>query len=551
MSDARPAVADATQSDATQSDATQSDATQSDATQSDTAPSEATPRTSLFARHPEATLVGLALALHATYLALYAQALPFVDGPLGDSLVYLQQARDVLAGRLGTPALLAFSPLYGYTLAALGVSAASLAPLVLQAVLSALIPAVIHRTARARFGSRAGLAAAGLALSYAMLPYYASKLLSETLGLLLAALSLAAYASEGVRAARPTRTLAAGALLALAVLARASLVFALPLAVLAALPRWARGEARLVGVRRAALVAAGIALVLGANGAVNAAGSGHFVPVIAVSRTLETASTARFDGNLGALSQGGELASPFDVVRQAERSLAPDAVAAEAPSLRERLARYDVRGVLAQAPGKIAQTFGNREMTWQYGFVGERDAVPFLRLFFGAWSAFVVLALAGVWALARAAARGEASPGEAGAMAPDLRALWAHAPLFVGCLVTCVLYHPSSRYRLAMALPMFVLGGYGLTAALRAVATPGRRAAGAAVLAAALAFAVQGQTFTLHNRVEWEFQLAGSCLNAGDRRAAAQHAIRALEQAPLDPTVQRRAAIFGVHVRRR
>lgn len=485
-------------------------------------------------RRPAVILVAVALALRVLYLSAYADALPFLRGPLGDSLVYLQQADDLRAGHLGSPALLAFSPLYGYLLAALGARGAAVLPVLLQFAMGAAVVALLFRIARDRFGAAAGVAAGALVLSYSTLVYYESKLLSETLGFLLAAGAMALYSDERFAAAKPRAALGAGALLALAVLARASLIFSLPLAVLAALPPWTADDPFARRLRRAALFAAGVALVLGANGLLNYAGSRQFVPVIMVSRTLESASGARFDGRLDRVSQGGAVPSPFDVVRQAERRLQhPEAepAAQGGGGIASRLARLDLGAILAQAPHKIAQTFTNREMTYQYGFVGERDAVPFLRVMPGSFGAFALLALAGAYWLAR----------ERGA-----RALWAYAPLFVGCIVTCVMYHPSSRYRLAMVLPMFVLGALGVARTFAPSPSDARKVAMGVLAVGVLGFAVHWQTLSLRNRVEWELQLAGSCLNARDRECALEHGMKAVEAAHGDPGVRARAAVFGV-----
>jgi hypothetical protein len=59
-------------------------------------------------------------------------------------------------------------------------------------------------------------------------------------------------------------------------------------------------------------------------------------------------------------------------------------------------------------------------------------------------------------------------------------------------------------------------------------------------------FAVHWQTLALRNRVEWELQLAGSCLNARDRECALELGLKAVEAAYGDPAVRARAAVFGV-----
>src|SRR3954452_8275653 len=89
-------------------------------------------------------LLGLLVAVRLAYLGQYLQ-LPFVFGPVFDSQVYIAQADAILAGRFADPALLAFSPLYGYFLALLGSTPGHLLPLIVQLALGVLNIVLIYR----------------------------------------------------------------------------------------------------------------------------------------------------------------------------------------------------------------------------------------------------------------------------------------------------------------------------------------------------------------------------------------------------------------------
>ena len=163
-----------------------------------------------------ALLLTLVALLKLAYLFDYS-GLPFLWGPVFDSVVYRAQAEAVLAGRHGDPTLLAFSPLYGYLLAGVGV-APPIKLALFQVALGVLNTALVARIGRALFGPAAGLCAATLFVGYGLFTFYESKVLSETLGLTLLLLSLFVLTSESTRvrvSAAPT--LLAGALLGLAI----------------------------------------------------------------------------------------------------------------------------------------------------------------------------------------------------------------------------------------------------------------------------------------------------------------------------------------------
>jgi hypothetical protein len=469
-------------------------------------------------------VVAVAAFVRVVYYMQYAVELPFLYGPIADSVVYLEQSFRVRHGEFGAAVLLAFSPLYGYFLALVGSGGSLITPVILQLCFGSLIALVLYLISFQLAGRTSARFSAALYLGYGTLIYYESKILSETLSLLLVLLALGVSLGPGVRLGRLRPSIVSGGLYSFAILARASLVFAAPLIVLTALLPWAAPrESFRVCFRRGIGVALGVALVLGGNGLLTFTQTGLFVPVILVSRTVETSSGRGFDGQLASVQFGEGLASSYDVVASAKRRLADAAhgVAQEASSA----TRIDLVGYLTHAPAKLLHTLTPREITFQYGFNGERDHVrmlQFLPVSFGLlllWGAFGALALA--------RERG-------------VRALLPFAPLVIGVLVTTTLYHPSTRYRLAMILPLFLLGGVGFATLWRLENRRARWMGGALALASVFFVGLHLRSRS-YNRAEFEIQLAMSAGMQGDHQAEVIHAERAVEFAPHDPLVRQRA----------
>lgn len=476
-------------------------------------------------------LLGLAVVLRVAYLSEYDR-LPFLYGPVGDSVVYLMQARHVAAGQFGAVPLLAASPLYGYFLALFGAGGQwLLLPVLVQLCLGCATTLLIYRHASNLSGDpRAGLAAAGLFMGYGAPLFFESKLLSDTLGLWLTVVGYGLYLSPACAAGRLRTAIGAGATLGLAVLARASLVFAAPLLVGFALLPWSAGPLLTRNaLRRATGVALGLGLVLGGNGLWTLYHAGTFVPVIMVSRTVEKSSGAAWDGHIDAMSASEGVATPNDVLEQARQSL-------RAPAEQRSGVQIDLAGWLRNAPRKALSTFGNGERTFQYGYLGERSEVPVLRFMPVGFGLIALWGLVGAVVLVRR--RG-------------WRALLPYLPLLLGCLATTTLYHPSSRYRLAMIIPMLWLGGPGLLQLLdHRKTTPGRAAIGIST-AASIAIVV----LTLQSRLtrvgEWELQLAMSAAVAGDDRALEHHLQRAAEHGPNTPSFRTRWKAVDDQLQRR
>lgn len=470
-----------------------------------------------------ALVLALGAAIALAYLAEYV-ALPFLDAPLFDAAVYVRQARSVLAGRFGDPTLVAFSPLFGWFGAALG--AAPLAIVVAQLGLFVLDGLLLHRIASRFAPPRVALAAPLLFFGYGLVLSYASKLTSESLGLFFTVLATERITSEAFARGERRAALVTGLCFALAVLARASLIFTLPFVVIAAfVPFRSPTEPRRVRVERAGLTTLGIACILLANGLWNLAHTGLFVPVIAVSRTIEQTTSPAFDGRLRNAADEARTSSPWDVVRQVEARIE----AARRGEPDTPAPRVDALGALRTAPKKLALTFGDTELTFDYPYYGERALVRTLGALPFSFGALLVLGVLGAIAVARRS---------------HARTLVPLMPFVLGVVAVTTLYYPSSRYRLAIIVPLLAVAPAAIEA-IRAAA-PRPRVIGASLVGLALAFFV-GRTYAYEIRQPGVLEaiLAEAYARAGDGEQALRHARRALELEPDSAEVRQRLSTFG------
>lgn len=461
-------------------------------------------------------LLLLAAVWRLGYYLEYAAELPFIDGPMYDSVVYLRQAVAIRQGDFGHPTLLAFGPLYGWFLALAGGMAVPL-----QLMIGVGTLATVWRAARSVVAPPQALAVMALWLSYGLVPFYETKIMSETLGLALLAAAVWAWHSPRFRNARLPVAVIAGVLLALATLARPNVLLALPFFVVAAAMPWSRRAAPAPArMRRTAALVAGAAVVLLANGAWNAANTGRFVPVIMVSRTASIATSNEWDGSLSVFAEDGGSTSAWDVVEQAERRL-------ESPQPDDTGPSIDLAGWLGGAPRKVAETLRDVETTYEYGYYGERTEIRALDVLPASFGVLLILGLAGAVAVWRR---------------DGWRGLVPYLPLILGVIATTTLFHPSSRYRLPIVLPLALLSGHGI--ALLVEAWRDRMAArvGVVVVVAACALsAYRVTTYELRHPALWELRVARGELERGDLERARDRARRAYETAR-DADTRRQAA---------
>lgn len=443
-------------------------------------------------------LLAVGTLLRISYLLDYS-ALPFAEGPLGDSAVYLHQAAKVRAGVHGDSSLLAMSPGYGYVLAAFLDVPWWL--LVLQSILGLGVALVLASVAKRLAGARAELAALALYLGYGLVPFYESKLLSDSLGLLLAIATVALSTSAGVRAGRWPWGIATGVVLGLAVLVRAHLIFVVPLLVVAAAARWDRGEPRARGWTRSAAIALGVGLVLLLRGLSTWSASGAFVAVLYTApdaHVVARSSAGAYDGTLGAV--GFESTAPrsaWDVVRAVDQHRRAPAGTRTRAGLLSTAASVDVVGVLRNLPDRLWRAFRDVETTYQYSYYGERDEITALRVLPVTFSTLAWLALVGALSLrARVGAR----------------ALWPFAPWVLGILVTCLLYLPTARYRFPMLVALVPLAGVGVDTLVQLWTNHSPRGRALVLVTTALALFTAWRTVTYErqNPARWHLQLAES-----------------------------------------
>ncbi|MFK7989347.1 MAG: hypothetical protein AB8I08_25235 [Sandaracinaceae bacterium] len=464
-------------------------------------------------RRPLMWLLVVATAVRVAYLA-ESLRLPFLRGPLGDSDVYLAQAERVVAGDFGHATLLALSPLYGYVLAALGREA--LLVVAVQLVLGVAVTGLIAVEVRRRFGARAGIAAGLLHLGYGFLLFLETKLLSDAIGLDLLVAGFVLYLRRGRAPA-----LFSGLLFGLAVLARSSFVFSLPLLVLAALVP-PRGESLRQAAQRAGAVAIGIALVVGANAGWTRMHAGVAVPIIYASSDVNVvarSSRTAWEGDLRAVALTDSPPGPWDRVHRVEAALAERAP----DDLGGALGAVDLAGWFAQLPHRLFLTLSDHERTFQYGYYGERAETTTLELLPVTFPALFCLGLIGAAVLTRT---------------EGARSLAPYLPLVLGAVAATTLAHPSSRYRLAMIVPLLWLGGLAVRWMWDARGTRLARGAAAVSLVVVTFGAMRGWTYELRHPEAWELTLAESYAQGWQITEAREHAERARALADDPDTVE-------------
>ena len=221
-----------------------------------------------------AGLVTVAIALRAAHLVSVADS-PFAEILMLDPQFYHEWALRIVSGE-APPARPWFQdPLYAGFLAAIYATfGVGRWPVVaIQALLGALVPALVFSASRRPFGRPAAVVAGLFAACYAPAIYYDGLLLKTSLGVFLVAGLLALIERCGA-SERRVGWAAVGALLGLAVLARGNLLLQLPLLV-----GWAatRHGAPALRWRRAAALVAGCALVLGGSAVRNRVVGGEWV----------------------------------------------------------------------------------------------------------------------------------------------------------------------------------------------------------------------------------------------------------------------------------
>jgi hypothetical protein len=215
-----------------------------------------------------------ALAVRALFLAVEPAA-----APVADERTWVDWARTVSSPRVGFNPLhtnmIFHPPLYPYFVAVpLWLTGSLQAVKWVQAVFSVLLVPAVGRVGAYAFGARAGLLAAALAAFYPELVWFSAHFWVENVFLVLLWWGFERLLAADARSRTPT-ALAAGALWGLAVLARETLLYFVPLAGLWLLWR-RRAEG---GARRGAAVVLGAVLVVAPWTWRNWIAYGAFIPV--------------------------------------------------------------------------------------------------------------------------------------------------------------------------------------------------------------------------------------------------------------------------------
>lgn len=348
-------------------------------------------------------VLGVAVALRGLYLLSLLSDRALASLRSVDTVAYLEQVRQLLAGHWSAPASFHSALVYPYLLAALGGNAT--AALVLQSLLDAASAVLVWRLGR-RAGRLAGMAAGLLYATAAVAIFGAGTLLFDSIGvfLVLAGAECAAVAHE-----RPSARgwVASGALIALAASARPFLLAFPPVLLwrLSARRGLRPGEAGLA----LGAVALGAALVLAPIGLVSRATTGELRLFPASGGiTFYIGNNPLADGTLvvppqlgvGADYAEGALAHPA-------RRLGRAVTAGEASAFwfREGLAfwRDEPLRALAITGRKVALLANVAEIPDNYDFAIARERLALLRWLPG-W--LPVLALA-PWGVAAALRRRE------------------------------------------------------------------------------------------------------------------------------------------------
>jgi len=463
-------------------------------------------------------LAGLLLRL--TYLLLQPAVDPFFANPGFDGEYYVNWARGLAGDSPAVEGAYYLAPLYPHTLALfIAVFGEHYGLLyLLQHLFSLATAALIALGLRAEIGDGSALVVAALYVLYHPLLFFASAPLGETLGLFLLVAALVALGRPGVWGSA-----AAGLLVGAACLVRPNLLL---VAVV-----WAAGEGLGRRWKRAALLVAGLLLVLLPVTLRNVNSSGHAV-LISSNGGLTLyhgngpgaagiyTSAAGFSGRVSTQSREAVL-----LVR-ARRGLELDAVEADRwwgrQALRARL--DDPLGTLRLLGRRLLLLFDNYEYGLDYPpMLDPNPARPFVRGpgFQLAVVSFALLLGSAVAGVVLRRFRGSGGWRVWGAIA-------------AGALMPLIFY-VSSRYRLPVAALLTIPAGCGLTAlaGYAGPVAPRRRwyALGLALVAALFSLVLPfqdlrraGRARALSNRAVAYGQLGDLTRAEGDARAAVAQA---------------------------
>jgi 4-amino-4-deoxy-L-arabinose transferase-like glycosyltransferase/tetratricopeptide (TPR) repeat protein len=402
--------------------------------------------------------------------------MPYFNYPTGDSVVYLDWARNIANGdllSLREPYNVFYrAPLYPYLLALfLKVFGNSLLPVyILQLLLGTVNLLLAYVIARRLFSHRAGLAAVVMAALYAALTFKESKIVSVTLTITLTL--LAAWYLLKAQDGRPRlRWFLSGVFLGIATLAWGGTLVLVPLVFVFWLflkprPRFALPALLAIGWFVAILPAtlhnvfAGNDLVLVNSNSGYTFYQGNCQVANGMIAMPPEVYERTYNGRYPVYITDQEA---FDrgyasaVLKPAQRGQEQELVK---PS--EASGFWLRRGLdyLAKNPSsalrllfqKLTLTLSNLEMASNYSEYVEKENVPILRFAFVPFALLLALGLMGMVYAWRERGR-----------------QWPLYLLLAGTALTLLVFYVGSRYRLPLVLPLAVFAGVGLDRIIRRV----------------------------------------------------------------------------------
>jgi hypothetical protein len=462
---------------------------------------------------------------------------PFALLPYSDGELYWRRAGEIAAGRLAEDGPFQIAPLYPYLLGALRAAGAGLPALhALQLLLGLASAALLADGVRRRFGRAAGLWAAVLFLLLAEPALFATRVVSVTVQVCLAALVL----REAARIAPHAPPSAADAARVGACVGLLALAFPAALLLVPAFGAWLllRSGAWPARVRLAAAGAGAALAVIAPATLHNALRSGEWIPITAHGGiTLAQGNTPASIGIYTPLPDVG--LSILEQHRDAARAF--EAAHGRRGSWREIDAWFRGRAVQfwRSDPGAAAALLAAKLRWFASAHRYDNVDVFALEREHGLWDTAVWLPLELPWLL------GFALLGTA-LVLRERRGAWPELALAALPLLVCAAFYYSARYRLVAAPAVCALAAVGL-AGWRRLPWPRAALAGAVLLP--LSFAVWNHATAFEGlefmREPWTRELAARFARSG----AAWEAVGDLELA--EQHYRRGADAGGPEARRR
>jgi hypothetical protein len=424
-----------------------------------------------------ALALAAAAAVRGLLLHEFMAESPFALLPYSDGELYWRRAGEIAAGRLAEDGPFQMAPLYPYLLGALRAAGAGLLGVYsLQMALGLASAALLADAVRRRFGPHRGLLAAALFLLLAEPALFATRVLSVTVQVFLAALVL----RESARIARPAAAGPAGAARVGACVGLLALAFPPALLLVPALAAWLllRNGAPRARLRLAA-AGAGAALAIVAPASVhNAARTGEWIPItahggITLAQGNAPASIGIYtplpDVGLSILEQHRDAAHAFEAAH------------GRPGSWREIDAWFRGRALRfwRSEPGAAAALFAAKLRWFASAHRYDNVAVFALEREHGLWDTAMWLPIELPWLL------GVSLLG-ACLVLRERRGAWPELALAALPLLVCMVFYYSARYRLVAAPAACALAAVGLTG-WRRLPWPRAALAGAALLPLSLA----------------------------------------------------------------